>query len=56
MSRFFLTKPAVMSAVIVDGAVHVEFRSKDMLSRVEKDVCLYLGQQKFFQHFGRLAQ
>ena len=27
-----------------------------MLSRVERDVCQYFGQQKLFQRFGRWAQ
>ena len=31
------------------------FRPKAMLSRVEKDVCHYFGQQEFFQRFGRRA-
>ena len=32
------------------------FRPKAILSRVERDVCQYFGQQVFFQRLGRLAQ
>ena len=32
------------------------FRPKAMLSRVERDVCQYFGQQNIFQRFGRWAQ
>ena len=32
------------------------FRPKAMLSRVERDVCQYFGQQELFQRFGRWAQ
>ena len=53
--RFFLEKPAAMSAVIVDSACRV-FRLKAMLCRVERDVCQYFGQHKFFQRYGRWTQ
>ena len=56
MSRLFLVAGSNTGGDRRQCSACRVLRPKAMLSRVDMDVCLYFGQQEFFQRFGCWAQ